>query len=268
LKPILKQEILDEITNLDYHKIQKSIETFMIEQISVNNANGIIFGLSGGIDSAVIAYLCANVNKQKSLALLMPDSKVSPTAETSDAIKIIESLGIESKLIDINPIQTEYSKYLEPNKLALGNLSARIRANILYYYANIKNYLVVGSSDKSEYMVGYFTKFGDGSADIIPIVTLYKTQVRKLAKVLGVPDTIIQKKSSPNLWPGHMAEEEIGASYEEIDSILYCIFDKKMSLEDTANATGIEKYTIDKIFQLHKKSQHKRATPTAMKNVG
>ena len=109
-------------------------------------------------------------------------------------------------------IHKEYYKVLEPEDRALGNLRARIRKNILYYYANSKNLSVLGSSDKSEYLIGYFTKFGDGAADILPIASLYKTQIRALAKFLGVPDHIISKKSSPNRWPNHIAESEIGAS--------------------------------------------------------
>ena len=118
----------------------------------------------------------------------------------------------------------------------------------------------IGSSDKSEYLIGYFTKFGDGSADILPIVSLYKLQVRELGKFLKVPDYIIAKKSSPHLWVNHLAEEEIGLSFEEIDSILYCIFNKKLSLEETAKITNIEQVFVDKINNLYKNSQHKRIT--------
>ena len=154
----------------------------------------------------------------------------------------------------------EYYKVLEPEDRALGNLRARIRKNILYYYANSKNLSVLGSSDKSEYLIGYFTKFGDGAADILPIASLYKTQIRELAKFLGVPDHIISKKSSPNLWPNHTAESEIGAPYEEIDEILYCINDKHLTNDETYNKTQIIPETVDKIYQLYKKSEHKRIT--------
>ena len=126
----------------------------------------------------------------------MPDPTVSPSNETGDALKVIGSLGIDYKLIDIGIIHKRYSNYLEPDQLALGNLRARIRSNIIYYYANLKNYLVLGTSDKSEYLTGYFTKFGDGCADLLPIVSLYKTQLREFAKVLGVPNQIITKKST------------------------------------------------------------------------
>lgn len=256
----MNEKLLEEIKNQDYTSITQKIEEFLKNQVTENNANGVILGLSGGIDSAVITYLCSRVLKDKTLALIMPDTKISPKNETEDALKIIDNLGMEYKLIDISPIVSEYSKYIEPNERALGNLRARVRANLLYYYANSKNLLVVGSSDKSEFLIGYFTKFGDGSSDIIPIVSLYKIQVRELARFLGIPESIITQKSSPNLWKGHIAEEEIGVQYEEIDSILYCMFEKKLSIEETVKATNIEKNTVDKIYQLYKTSEHKRIT--------
>jgi len=256
----VNQEILDEITNLDYSSISKKIQDSIKEKITQTNSKGLIFGLSGGIDSAVIAYLCAGVVKESTTAIIMPDSKISPEDETNDALKIVDSLNLNYKLVDINQIHKEYYKVLEPEDKALGNLRARIRKNILYYYANSKNLSVLGSSDKSEYLIGYFTKFGDGAADILPIASLYKTQIRKLAKFIGVPDHIILKKSSPNLWPNHTAESEIGASYEEIDEILYCINDKHLTNDETSNKTQIAPETVDKIYQLYKKSEHKRIT--------
>ena len=148
--------------------------------------------------------------------------------------------------------------YLEPNERAKGNLRARIRTNILYYYANIRNYLVLGSSDKSEYLIGYFTKFGDGASDMTPIISLYKLQVREIAKHLGVPENVIAKKSSPHLWKDHEAESELGISYEEIDSVLYCLYEKGLSEEETAKTVEIDKSTVDKIQELIKNSEHKR----------
>ncbi|MFB5623965.1 MAG: NAD(+) synthase, partial [Nitrosopumilus sp.] len=190
--------------------------------------------------------------------IIMPDTSITPKSETEDALKMIALTGIEYKLIDIYPIIKEYSMYLEPNEKAKGNLRARVRTNILYYYANIRNYLVLGSSDKSEYMIGYFTKFGDGASDITPIISLYKLQVREIAKYLGVPENVIAKKSSPHLWKDHGAEEEIGTSYEEIDSILYCMFEKKLSIDETEKSTQIDKEIIEKIHRLYKNSEHKR----------
>ena len=256
----MNQEILSSLKNIDYNSISERIQKTIKQKITQFNSKGVIFGLSGGIDSAVIAYLCANSVKENTTAIIMPDSKISPEDETNDALKIVDSLNLNYKLIDINQIHKEYYKVLEPEDRALGNLRARIRKNILYYYANSKNLSVLGSSDKSEYLIGYFTKFGDGAADVLPIASLYKTQIRELARTLDVPDNIIVKKSSPNLWPNHTAESEIGVSYEEIDTILHCINDKQMTKDETVSKTEIDLTTVDKIYQLYKKSEHKRIT--------
>ena len=254
----MNQEIIDEIKNQDYPAITSTIENFLEEQMEKNRSEGLILGLSGGIDSAVLAYICKRKFPDKTIAIVMPDTAITPKIETEDALKMVSLTGIQYKLIDINPIVNEYSMYLEPNERAKGNLRARVRTNILYYYANAKNYLVLGSSDKSEYLIGYFTKFGDGASDITPIVSLYKLQVREIAKYLGVPENVITKKSSPHLWKDHEAENELGVSYEEVDSILYCLFEKKLSAKETQELTGIEMSTIEKIQELNKNSEHKR----------
>ena len=254
----MNQNILQEIINQDYKSIANRIQEGLKQKISNVKSEGVIFGLSGGIDSAVIAYLCNNAIKEKTLALIMPDSKISPESETSDAIKIVDELGLDYKLLDINSVHKEFNKVLEPDIKALGNLRARIRMNILYYYANLKNLTVLGSSDKSEYNIGYFTKFGDGAADTLPIVSLYKTQVREMAKNLGIDHNIISKKSSPHLWPNHEAEYEIGAEYEQIDTILYCILEKKLSIENTISESEISENVVRKIFQLYDDNMHKR----------
>ncbi len=254
----MNQDIINKIKDQDYSEITNTIEKFLLEQIEKNQSKGVILGLSGGIDSAVLAYLCKTKLKENTLALIMPDTSITPKTETEDALKMIALTGIEYKLIDVKPIVNEYSMYLEPNEKAKGNLRARIRTNILYYYANIKDYLVLGSSDKSEHLIGYFTKFGDGASDLTPIISLYKLQVREMAKHLGVPDNVISKKSSPHLWKNHGAEDELGMSYEEMDPILYCLFDKKLSVGETAKINQIEKTVVEKIAGLNKNSEHKR----------
>ena len=256
----MNQEILNEVIGQDYAKIQQDIEVFLKNSVSQNKADGVIFGLSGGIDSTVVAYLAVKIFGKRALALVMPDSTVSPSNETSDALKVVGELELDYKLIDIDVIHKVYSNHLEPDEHALGNLRARIRANIIYYYANLKNFLVLGTSDKSEYSIGYFTKFGDGSADLLPISKLYKTQLREFAKILGVPNNIITKKSSPNLWKEHIAEEELGITYEEIDSILYCL-EKRLTIDEIIKKTEIKKESVEKIYHMHEKSWHKRLPP-------
>ena len=254
----MNQDILDKIINQDYASITDKIEKFIEKEIEKNHAQGVILGLSGGIDSAVLAYICKRKLKEKTLALIMPDTSITPNSETEDAMKIIGLTGIEHKLIDIKPVVNEYSMYLEPNEKAKGNLRARVRSNMLYYYANIKNYLVLGSSDKSEYLIGYFTKFGDGASDLTPISSLYKLQVREIAKYLKIPENIISKRSSPHLWKNHEAEKELGIQYEQVDSILYCLFEKKLSVKETVEITKIDKEIVEKIYELNINSEHKR----------
>ena len=254
-------DILNKIIEQDYSKISNKIQNSLRQKLEETKSNGVIFGLSGGVDSVVTAYLCANSIKDNTTVLILPDSKISPKEETEDAIKVVDKLGLNYRLLDINLIHGSYTKNLEPDDKALGNLSARIRKNIIYYYANAKNLTVLGTSDKTEHLIGYFTKFGDGAADLLPISSLYKNQVRGLAKYLGVPDSIIKKKSSPNLWKNHFAEIELDASYEQIDCILYCIFDEKISIDETVKRTEIDKNTVEKIYNLYKKSEHKRITP-------
>ena len=257
----MNQDILEDVVNgIKYEDEINRIQNNIKKKILETNTEGVVFGLSGGIDSAVIAYLCNNAVKDKTLAIIMPDSKISPESETNDAIQIVDELGINYKLLDINLIHKEYSKVIEPNDMALGNLRARIRMNVLYYYGNSKNLLVLGSSDKSEFNIGYFTKFGDGAADVLPIASLYKTQIREMARHLDIPKSIINKKSSPHLWPNHEAEHEIGAEYEEIDIILYCLLELKLPIEEIIKVSQINEEKVQKIYQLYKKSKHKRIT--------
>lgn len=185
-------------------------------------------------------------------------SDMTPKEDTDQAIEHAKSLGIKYHIIDISSLLDKYEQLLPEDKRARGNLMARIRMNILYYYAGVNSYLVAGTSDKSELCIGYFTKFGDGAADIMPIADLYKTQARGLAKHLGIPKAIVEKKSSPRLWDNHLAEEEIGMGYEMIDPILHLLVEKKMSQDDVAKKLKISKNHVKKISDLMKRNLHKR----------
>ncbi len=251
-------KILNDLLQIDYiNKIEK-IKHFLNVATTKNNLHGFVCGLSGGIDSAVITYLCSNVNKLNTLVLIMPDSKITPRQETEDALQIVDNLNLNYKLIDISFIVHEYSKYLEPQEVALGNLRSRIRSNILYYYSNLRNYLVVGTTDKSEYLMGYFTKFGDGAVDVLPLISLYKTQLKEFARQLQISDTIINKKSSPHIIKNQFAETDIGLTYDKIDVILYCLFDKNLSINATSKLTMLNINSVTKIYNMCKKNQHKR----------
>ncbi|ABK77968.1 NH(3)-dependent NAD synthase [Cenarchaeum symbiosum A] len=256
----LNQDVLDELTG-DCSGHAEQMGRLLLEQVGQSGANGIVLGLSGGVDSAVAAAAAARVLRDRTLALVMPDSDVSPESETVDALGLVDRLRIGYKLLDISPIVRAYSLYLEPDERARGNLRARVRMCILYYYANLEGRLVVGAGDKSERLLGYFTKFGDGASDVELLAGLFKSQVRKVAGHLGVPGNIISKKSSPHLWSGHLAEKELGASYEEIDSILYCTLDRGMDTLEAAAHCDIDKDRALRIMEMHRKSAHKRSPP-------
>lgn len=223
-----------------------------------------MIGLSGGLDSSVVLKLSVNaVGPEKVFGLIMPSSS-TPREDIKDAIDLAKSLRVRFEVIDLTPIVERYSQALPEDARARGNLTARIRMNILYYYAAINGYLVAGTSDKSERKIGFFTKFGDGAADILPIADLYKTQVRELAQFLKIPRTIIEKKSSPRLWDNHLAEVEIGMTYETIDPILQ-LLEKKKKPQEIAKKLKLPLNDVRKVKEMVEKSGHKRDPPPIAK---
>lgn len=254
----VKPSTLEELLGQDYKKISNKIEKFISAYISKSSAKGLVIGLSGGLDSSVVLKLSVNaLGRSNILGLVMP-STTTPREDTAHAIDLAKKLRIRYHVIDIHPLIQKFEEILPENKEARGNLMARIRMSILYYYAGISGYLVAGTSDKSEVQIGYFSKFGDGAADIMPIAVLYKTQVRALAEYLDIPAEIVQKKSSPRLWENHLAEEEIGMDYEIIDQILHLLVDKKKQPKDIIRKLGVSTKHINKVRGMIEKSLHKR----------
>jgi NAD+ synthase len=257
--------MLEEILKkLDYRKVEKRIASFIKAKVREAGSFGVVLGLSGGLDSSVTAYLCRKaLGSKKVLGLIMPDKETTPEEDIQDALLLVKELGIGHKLIEITPICKDFSKIpgFKEDRIAVGNLKPRTRMTLLYYFANLEKKLVVGTGDRSEYLLGYFTKYGDGGVDFLPLAGLYKTQVRELAKHIGIPEKIWKKPSSPRLWKGHEAKEELGLSYEEIDPILYCTFDKKLSKEQTIEKLGIEGWKVERVLAMHKQSMHKRKPP-------
>ena len=175
---------------------------------------------------------------------------------------------VKTVTIDITPVLDAFSKAIpafnQHDKLCKGNIKARARSIFIYYYANKLDLLVCGSSDKSETMIGYFTKWGDIAADITPLMDLYKTQVRRLAKHMGIPEEIATKPASPTLWPGQLAEEEIGIKYETLDLILYGL-EHFMKTREIAKQLNLNKTLVDKIKKRWLGMEHKRRMPVTTK---
>jgi NAD+ synthase len=174
-----------------------------------------------------------------------------------DARELAKILKIKYRIIEIGKAKSHIMQYLPKDKLAQGNFTSRLRMSIIYYYAGIRNLLVLGTSDKSELKLGYYTKFGDGAADIQPMADLYKTEVRELGKFLHVSYQILKKKSSPRMWKGQTAEDEIGISYEEIDEILQHLETNSLDNYDSKN--------VKKIVSMVQKNLHKQEMPPICK---
>ena len=230
------------------------------------SARGAVVGVSGGVDSAAVGALCVRaLGRTKVLALLMP-SDHTPDQDTRDARTITKSWGTRTETVPISRIARALSGAvkLEGDRLASANVEARVRMTILYYYANTLGYLVAGTGDKSESLLGYFTKGGDGNADFFPIAHLYKTQVRALASYLGVPRGIAEKPASPQLWPGHKASDEIPADYDKLDIVLWHLFDLKSTPVKAAKEAGVPMSVVKRVLEMHRRTEHKRAPPPSL----
>ena len=241
----------------------KKISRFLNKEASSRNANCVVIGISGGIDSTVTAYLSAQaLGPDKVLGLLLPDYSVTPKIDVKHGLEISKKLKINYKLIDIGKGKNQIIKNFPRNKLAKANFLVRLRMAILYYYASAMGGIVVGTADKSELQLGYFTKYGDGGVDIFPIADLYKTQVRKIARYMGVPEYIIKKQSSARLWRGQTAEGEIGVSYEIIDKILNQInFDNILKNTPVPQVMGVDQKDVGTVIEWIKNNRHKHELP-------
>ena len=238
--------------------MRKKIIEFIKRKVKEANAEGVVIGLSGGVDSATTLFLCVeSLGNDKVLALMMP-WKINKKEDTEDAIQMCEKLGVKYRVKEIDPILESFGSILNlDDRLVKGNLIARIRMCILYYFANKDKLLVAGAGNKSEYLQGYFTLHGDIACDFLPLGNLYKTEVKKLAEELGVPKKIINKKPSAGLWEGQTDEDELGITYENLDRILPLI-EKNISEGDIHKKTKIETKKIKKVKERMIKTKYKR----------
>lgn len=253
-------------TDLDLSSARRRIVAFIKRKVEESQADGAVLGISGGIDSAVTAYLCVEaLGSRRVTGLIMPDLRATPDKDVEDAKLVASELCIETKEIDVAPIHKAYMKSLESNRLAEGNLRARIRMSLLYYHANLTNRLVIGTGDRSELLLGYFTKYGDGGVDVLPIADLYKTEVRRLGEGLGINRRIVAKRSSPRLWPGHIAESEIGMSYEAIDRLFKLRLEEGLEIPEIAARMKLDRAKVELILAKYQASEHKRQMPEICK---
>jgi NAD+ synthase len=234
-----------------------------------------VVGLSGGIDSALVAYLVAEaIGAEQLLCVLMP-YRVSAPASRSDAEEVVRRLGCASEVVEITPIVDGYFGHaglpgaggpeaLDASALRRGNAMARARMLVLYDRSVTWRGLVVGTGNKTETLIGYTTLFGDSACAFNPIGDLYKSQVRQLAAAVAVPEAIIRKAPSADLWPGQTDEVEAGFSYPALDRLLYWMVDRRRSDEELA-AMGFDPPAVDRVAALVATSEFKRQVPPIAK---
>lgn len=252
--------------NQSYPGIKKRIAAFISSKVQESGASGAVIGLSGGIDSSLTAYLSVEaLGSENVLGLLLPEKGITSEEDIDDALLVAKTLGIEHKVIEISWVLQSFSKVItdfdKTNIVASGNLKARTRMCILYYHANLMHRMVVGTGNKTELLLGYFTKYGDGGIDIEPLGGLYKTQVRGLARYMGIPARIIDKIPTAGLWKGQTDEGELGVPYDTADKILTMLVDEKMDVSAVKKVFSSD--DVDRLIGLLRANEHKRMPPQA-----
>ncbi len=241
--------------------VADKIVKWIKEKVRQANCKGVVFGLSGGVDSSVVAVLCKKAFPKTHLALVLPCFSLQK--DLYHAELLTKKFKINYKIINLENAFLEFCKILQVDPkskdLSVVNIKPRLRMITLYHYANKLNYLVVGTSNKSELTMGYFTKYGDGGADILPLGDLTKTEVYKLAEELEIPQEIISKPPSAGLWEGQTDEAEMGIKYKDLDEIIVAL-EKKQSLKK------FDKKLVKKVLLKLKHSSHKLSPPPKFPN--
>jgi NAD+ synthase len=253
---------------------REHIVAFIADVVESAGAEGAVLGLSGGIDSTLTAYLAVEALGTDGLHGLVMPSDVNTEGNMSDAERVAELLGIECDVVDIDPIvdafvdafpagDVESRIDTDPLRTAAGNVRVRTRAVLNYFVANAENRVVLGTGNRSEAMTGYYTKYGDQAVDCNPIGTLYKQQVRQLAAHVGVPEDLVTKTPSAEMWLGQTDEEEMGLTYDTLDAILALHVDGPLSKSATVRELGVDETQVDRVTDLVARSEHKRHMPPA-----
>lgn len=265
-RTIRKQRRTDE-THLRLDGVGAEVVAFIKQYVAETNAQGVIVGMSGGIDSTLTAMLAVEaLGSERVLGLGLPCNK-SNRENANEAQKIADVLGIEFREVQLRPLLDVFEDLIAPNiesdvdKHAVGNVIARLRMTCLYYAANTRSLLVLGTANRTERLLGYFTKHGDGGTDLCPLGNLYKTEVRALAYEMGIPRRIIHKEPTAGFWAGQTDIEELGASYDMIDSLLKRTVDDDEPVEVAVDSLRIDRSTADSIIEMFTQSLHKRRRP-------
>ena len=260
----MKSKLQELLKIEDPEFVENVLTNFLREEITKAGFKRAVVGLSGGVDSSLAAFLAVKaLGAENVVGISMPYRTSSPQSR-EDAKLVAQLLGLEFYEIDITPqVDAYYSRFPDADPLRKGNKMARERMSVLYDFAHWKGALVVGTSNKSELLIGYSTRWGDSAHDLNPLGDLYKTQVWQMARFVGVPERIVEKKPSADLWPGQTDEGEIGLSYYTLDQILLAYTDLRVRPEKLYEEFGEE--TVKRVLNMVKRSQYKRKLPIICK---
>lgn len=245
---------------INWTDIKQQLTDFLQDEVKKTGLEKVTVGLSGGLDSAVVAVLCKEVFGDNLNCVLMP-SQFSSQSSTDDAVELCEKFGIKYEIISIAPMVTSFIENMNDDKLRIGNFSARMRMSVLYDVSSRERSLVVGTSNKSELLLGYGTIFGDIACAINPIGEMYKSDEFEFAKFIGVTDAIVNKAPSADLWEGQSDENELGYSYKQMDDVLKLMVDENKTKEELLEL-NIEEKLIDMLAYRIKANAFKGKLPT------
>jgi NAD+ synthase len=257
------------LTTGDLEIYKRTIVDSIVQRVEKIGARGGVVALSGGADSSLVTVLTNLALGKDMVALIMPEEGISPDDDTRDALELSKKLGIRNEVIPIRDAvqwfeermpEDDYSE--EHKRYHLANVKPRVRMILAYLYANLESRIVVGTSNKTEILLGYGTKYGDLAADIYPIGDLYKTQVWQLAEYVGIPTEIVRKAPSAGLWKGQTDEDELGHTYAVIDRVLFALVELELSVRETSDLLKISTEAVEDIYRRVVRSEHKRKPPT------
>ncbi|TFG34007.1 NAD+ synthase [Candidatus Thorarchaeota archaeon] len=241
----------------NYGPVKEILVEFIKDYVKKTGVYGVVLGLSGGVDSSLVAALaCEAIGANRVLGILLPVDAEKDAKNVEDAQMLARDLGMQHELFELKHAIKAFDA-LELEKVALGNLTARLRMVTWYAKANQENRLVLGTGNKTELMIGYFTKYGDGGTDILPIGDLYKSNVWDLSRHLGLPEKIVKKIPTAGLWEGQTDEGEIGITYPELDTILFLNLEMRMNEQQIID-WGISESKVRKVLRMMEHSKHKR----------
>ena len=251
--------------DLNLKDVHNELVKFLRENFKKAGFSKAVLGLSGGIDSALVAYLLRDaLGKENVLAIMMPYKSSNPDS-LNHAKLVVEDLKINAKTIEITAMIDAYFKNEnDASSLRMGNKMARERMSILFDYSSKENALVVGTSNKTEIYLGYSTQFGDSACALNPIGDLYKTNIWDLSRYLKIPNELIEKKPSADLWEGQTDEQEMGLTYKEADQVLYRMLEENKTVKEIL-AEGFSKDLVDNILKRMNRSEYKRRMPLIAK---